>query len=437
MSSIARIRISTFFAAISLNLFSPFISMYALKLGATNFQIGLISSLTTLVSIIAQLLSLPFALSLRKKLILYIIFDSLGALFFIPIAFVENANQLIFYLSLQAFFFSFPLQIWNEFQIKSFSKWNRGTEIGVLNKVAGVGAFIAYVAAGYIIRKYGFIPYLFFSAASLDIISNLVLIGAKEEVGFPKSFRSVIKEILHFEGLKDTEFRKLLLASFVFHFAVAVGAPMFSVHLIKNLGANSIQLSIISTISLVVSIIFSEAWGRVADFVGRKEVIIAGLPLIALLPFLYVISTNILDIYLFNFIGQIGWVAFNIAMFSYLADISGESTQIYFVFFNTFSNIATIVGSIVSGYMADIVGIKNILMISFYLRAFSIFFFLPLGEKKGYIPRGSLPFLSPYALFSSVESFISIYSLVFEETRKSIIERMLANLRKLLRGKAK
>jgi MFS family permease len=437
MSSIARIRISTFFAAISLNLFSPFISMYALKLGATNFQIGLISSLTTLVSIIAQLLSLPFALSLRKKLILYIIFDSLGALFFIPIAFVENANQLIFYLSLQAFFFSFPLQIWNEFQIKSFSKWNRGTEIGVLNKIAGVGAFIAYVVAGYVIRKYGFIPYLFFSAASLDIISNLVLIGAKDEIGFPKSFRSVIKEILHFEGLKDTEFRKLLLASFAFHFAVAVGAPMFSVHLIKNLGANSIQLSIISTISLVVSIIFSEAWGRVADFVGRKEVIIAGLPLIALLPFLYVISTNILDIYLFNFIGQIGWVAFNIAMFSYLADISGESTQTYFVFFNTFSNIARIVGSIVSGYMADIVGIKNILMISFYLRAFSIFFFLPLGEKKGYIPRGSLPFLSPYAFFSSVESFISIYSLVFEETRKSIIERMLANLRKLLRRKAK
>jgi MFS family permease len=55
MSSIARIRFSTFLAALSLNLFSPFISMYALKLGATNFQIGLISSLTTLVSIIAQL----------------------------------------------------------------------------------------------------------------------------------------------------------------------------------------------------------------------------------------------------------------------------------------------------------------------------------------------------------------------------------------------
>jgi MFS family permease len=263
------------------------------------------------------------------------------------------------------------------------------------------------------------------------------LIGAKEEIRFPKSFRSVIKEILRFEGLKNIEFRKLLLANFVFNFAVAVGAPMFSVHLIKNLGANSIQLSIVSIISLVVSIIFSEAWGRVADFVGRREVIIAGLPLIAMFPLLCVISTNMLDIYLFNFIGQIGWVAFNIAMFSYIADVSGKSTPIYFAIFNAFSSIATIVGSIVSGYMADIVGIKNVLMISFYLRAFSIIFFLSLVEKKGHIPRGTLPFLSPYSLFSSIESFISIYSLVFEETRKSIIERVLRSVVKLLRNKIK
>jgi len=90
MSSIARIRISTFFGALALNLFSPFISMYALKLGATNFQIGLISSLTTLVSVIAQLLSLPFTLSLRKKLILYIVFDSIGTIFFHPNSFCRK-----------------------------------------------------------------------------------------------------------------------------------------------------------------------------------------------------------------------------------------------------------------------------------------------------------------------------------------------------------
>jgi len=121
---------------------------------------------------------------------LYIIFDSIGGLFFIPIAFVENANEFVFYLSLQAFFFSYPLQIWNEFQIKSFPKWNRGTEIGILNKIAGLGAFIAYVVAGYVIRKYSFIPYLFFAAVFIDILSNLVLIGVREEIGFTKSFRS-------------------------------------------------------------------------------------------------------------------------------------------------------------------------------------------------------------------------------------------------------
>jgi MFS family permease len=143
---------------------------------------------------------------------------------------------------------------------------------------------------------------------------------------------------------------------------------------------------------LLVSIVFSEAWGRVADFIGGKEVIIAGLPLIALFPYFYIISSNMLDIYLFTFIANIGWVAFNIAMFFYLADISKESTQIYFTFFNVFSGIATIIGSLISGYLADVVGIKNVLMLSFFLRTFSIFFFLSLGEKKGYVSRGVLQF---------------------------------------------
>jgi len=122
----------------------------------------------------------------------------LAQYFFIPIAFVENANQLIFYLSLQAFFFSFPLQIWNEFQIKSFPKWNRGTEIGVLNKIAGIGAFIAYVVAGYVIRnvirKYGLIPYLFFSATFLDIISNLVLIVQEKRLDFQRVLDLLLKK---------------------------------------------------------------------------------------------------------------------------------------------------------------------------------------------------------------------------------------------------
>ena len=435
MTEIARVRFSTFFKALSTNLFSPFISMYALKLGASNFQIGLISSITTLVSVIAQLISLPILLSLRRKLILYIIFDSIGALYFIPIAFVENPNQLIILLALQAFFFSFPAQIWNEFQVYIFPQWRRGSEVGILNKIGGIGAFIAYIAAGYIIRRFGFIPYLFFVATFFGITRNAILMRVKEsQLFFRKSFKGTIKEIMSFKGFRNPQFRRLLLANFFFNFAVSIGAPMFSVHLIKNLGANSVQLSIVSTISLLVSIIFSEAWGRVADFIGRREVIIAGLPLIALFPFFYSISTNMLDIYIFTFIAQIGWIAFNIAMFSYLADIGRESPQIYFTFYNSISSISTIFGSVTSGYLADIIGIKNVLTISFYLRMLSIFFFLSLGEKKGYTPRGILPFLSPYGIVSSIESFISIYSLVFEETRKSIFERILRRIKSILKG---
>jgi hypothetical protein len=133
---------------------------------------------------------------------------------------------------LQAFFFSFPLQIWNEFLVKNFSGWKRGSEIGILNKIGGIAAFIAYITAGYVIRSYGFIPYLFFAAAFFDIVSNLVLIGI-EDKNIPRSFNSVLKEIISFEALKEDKFKKLLVANLFFNFAVAIGAPMFSVYLIK------------------------------------------------------------------------------------------------------------------------------------------------------------------------------------------------------------
>ena len=437
MSKVAKIRLSTLFKTISTSLFSPFVSLYAINLGANNFQVGLISSLTTLASILAQFVGLPFTLSLRRKLVFNLIFDSIGALLFIPMAFVKEASTLILLLAIQAFCFSLPLQIWNEVQIRAFPKWKRGSEIGILNKISGLGSFIAYVFGGYLIRKYGFIYLVFFTASFLGITRNLILVGMEEDKVAFKSFRAAIREVISFKGFKETQFKRLLLARFVFNFAVSIGSPMFSVYLIKNLGADSIQLSIISTISLLVSVLFSEAWGRVADFIGRREVVLAGLPLIALFPLFYAISTNMIDIYIFTFIAQIGWVAFNIGMFSYLADISKESPQIYFVFHDAVAGISTIIASMLSGHLAEILGIRNVLILSFYLRIFSIFFFLPLGEKKGSIPRGLSPSASPHAIISSIESFISIYSLVFEETKKNVIERVLKEIGKILRRHVK
>jgi MFS family permease len=427
-----RIKYSTFFSSLAGSLFSPFLTLYALYLGASNFQIGLISSLTSIFAIIAQLLGTPIIESTRKKILLYIIFNSIGYLFFIPISLINNSIHLLFLISLQTFFFSFPLQVWNETLVKIFPKWRRGREIGLINKIGSLGSLIAYITAGYIIRKFGFIPYLFYAATFFGLLSGIVLIGMKEGISRNKEIFSSLKETFSFNILREKNFKNLILIIFIFNFSVSIGAPMFSVYLIKNLKADSLQLSLVSIISLIVTLVFSEAWGFVIDFVGRKKAILASLPLISFYPLFYVFSAKMSEIYFFTIIGQMGWVAFNLAIFSYLSDISEDSVSRKFMFFNVFSSIASSLGSFISGLLAEKIGVISVLKISFLMRLFSSFFFFKLGEEKGYIPRGFFSFLSPYTISSYIESFVSVYSLVLKETRKTVIDRIAKKLEEML-----
>ncbi len=203
-----RVKYSTFFSSLARSLFSPFLTLYALSLGASNFQIGLISSLTSIVSIIAQLIGTSIAESVKRKILLYIIIDSIGYLFFIPISLVNNPNHLLILISLQTFFFSFPLQVWNELLVIIFPKWRRGREIGLINKIGSLGSLIAYVVAGYTIRKFGFIPYLFYTAICSGLLSDIVLLGMKEKTYNTREVLSSFKETFSFKILKEGEFRK-------------------------------------------------------------------------------------------------------------------------------------------------------------------------------------------------------------------------------------
>ena len=429
-----RIGASQFFTSLSLSIFSPFITLFALYLGASKFQIGLISSLSILSSIIAQIIGTPVSLTLRRRLYFYIILDSIGAIFFIPIAFVENATQLIILISLQTFFFSLPINVWNEILVKDFPKWKRGREVGILNKIGSIGSLLAYIFAGYVIREFGFIPYLFYSATIFGILSNLVLIKLKTNFLEKKNLKQAFKETLSFNVFKDIEVKKFIISIFFFNFAAAVGAPMFSVYLIENLKADSIDLAIVSIISLLVSVIFYGAWGRIVDYVGSREVILASLPIISLYPLLYLISQRMIDIYIFTVLGQISWVAFNVAVFSYLSYISESYISKYFLIFNIFSSVSTLLGSFISGLLAEFIGVVNVLFISFLLRTFSISFFSLLGNKKGITAQGIFSYFLPYDIVTRIEMFTSIYSLVFKEAKKETVEGFIKKILSLFKN---
>lgn len=423
-----KFRKAAFFDSLGLGLFNPFLTLFLVKLGATTFQVGLLSSVVSFLNSIFQILSLPIFDVKYSKVKLYLIFSFLGGLLYIPIAHIQNIYVLIILIAFQSVFFSLSLVAWNEALIQLFPKWRRGREIGMLNTFSTIGSLISYIIGGIVIRTLGFVPYLFYASFFFTgILSNLMVIDIDLKQKY-SSVRISFKDII-----KDKSFMKLSIVVSIFYFAVGLGAPLFDLHLIRNIGADSVQLSIVSIVSLLVSYLFSEGVGKACDILGTRIVLLFSLPFIIFFPVLYAIGTTMIWIYIVTFICQLGWVAFNTSLFIHISDISDSSAPSkYFAIHYSFVNLFSTLGRFLAGYIAQQIGITQALILSSLARLAFSFLFLFFEERKGYYIKSPLSYLSVYRISSYIEGFVSVYSFVIKESGKTTIEKVLKNLTKMV-----
>ncbi|MEM5875446.1 MAG: MFS transporter [Candidatus Aenigmatarchaeota archaeon] len=419
----------TFLDSLGLGLINPFLTMFAVSLGATNFEIGILSAVVSLSNSIFQILSIPFFSYIRDRIKIYLIFSFLGGILFIPIAYVNDVYNLIFFISLQSIMISLSSISWNEILVQVYPKWRRGREAGVVNTISTIGRLISFIIGGIVIRKFGFIPYLFyFSFFFYGVLSNLFLINVKVINRNSNANKIYIKSIL-----EDRLFLKFTLLISLFMFFVGIGAPLFDLHLIRNLNFDSIKITIVSVISLLVYYFFSESVGKACDLLGTKIIILFGLPLISIYPFLYAIGTKPLWIYLVTFVCELGWVAFNTSTFVYLSNISEKDPSKYFALYYSIVNLFSTAGRFFGGYLSQEIGIQQTLVLSFILRFLYSFIFLVMEEKISRKHVFTLSIISMYKITSYLDGFVSIYFYILRESSKTTIEKIIRNLRKFLR----
>ena len=183
---------SSFLASLASNLISPFLSIYALFLGATKTLIGLLSGLQQLINIFFQPFWGRITESVRRKKRFIIIGKIIWAILWIPIAFVKNPYQLIALISIQSIFSAAVTPAWISLLIRIIPRYKRGRARGNINIFSQTGAFIGSLIGGFLLNKYGFIPFVFYMACLFGILSRIPFIVSSEPKT-PVSKRSVKK----------------------------------------------------------------------------------------------------------------------------------------------------------------------------------------------------------------------------------------------------
>jgi len=343
---------------------SPFLGVYALKLGATPAQMGWFSSVSNLAPNFVQVPWGKLSDKIGKRVPFILLGGIITSVLFIPLFFITSATQLIVVVGVQALLGSMATPAWMALLGELVHSQKRGIEISAINRAAAIGSLLATLIAGYLmVMITGTLHEMFFAplliAISCGLVSSFVMLVVREKPYPNKSSSSGsnsligIREVVQ-EARKNPSFTRFCVASVIFGFFMSISWPLFSITQIKVVNASMLEVALISVIMGAVRIPLQPWGGKLVDRVGRRQLIVVFRLSLVLVPVIYALASNIYFLYAYAFLFGVLVTFGEVAMFTYLLDVTDERFRgALSAFYNSITGIAFFAGSLVGGYLAN------------------------------------------------------------------------------------
>jgi len=340
---------------------SPFLSAYAVKLGASASEMGIFQSVSNLAPNLMQVPWGRLSDRLGKRIPLIVLGSLIASVLWIPLMFVGSASQLIAVIGVQAVLGSMATPAWTALIGDLVHPSSRGRVTASINRSAGIGNLLATLAAGYLmilvqgtVQQMFFIPLLI--AVLLGIASSFVILLVRERTnpniasaGSVRGLQDVAKSVR-----SNSNFLRFCLVSCIFGFFMSMSWPLFSLTTVDVLNASMLEIALIGVIQGAVMIALQPFSGRLVDRVGRRQLMVIYRLGLVLVPIFYALSTSVFHLYIASVVFGV-LVAFgDIAIFAYLLDVTQEQLRGTFnAFFNLVTGIVFFAGSLIGGYLGS------------------------------------------------------------------------------------
>jgi MFS family permease len=393
---------------------SRYITPYALAIGANNTQIGLLTSIPSLLGNLSQLFtSKIIEKTSRKKIIVWSVF--LQALMWIPMlvgGFLffyrgldkgTSANLFILFYTLFIIFGAFLSPAWNSL-MKDIVTKDKGDYFGKRNKIFGAVSLFVFLAAGILLNYLEGVNLVFIGFSILFGIAFFArLISCKmltkyyePKLKLEKGYYFTLGQFI--KRIPQSNFGKFTVFIALVSFATAVSSPFFAVYMLKDLQFKYGIWVLITLSGSLSTFLFIQLWGKFSDKFGTLKVLQLTGIFIPLVPFAWFFSPAIagmgfpiLITYLFvvEFFSGIIWAGFNLCAVNFIYDaVTREKFAICIAYYNIFNGVGVFLGATLGGILSSInvsiFGMNPLLFIfalSGVLRMAVYFFMMPMIKE--------------------------------------------------------
>ncbi len=391
---------------------STYLTPFALALGASAAQIGLLSAIPQLFSTLLQ----PLAGSMvehadsRKNLCKSV--QIIARLAWIPVimlAFLNGFDRffiLLLFVTVSAATASFARVAWASWMGGLVPEKIRGSYFGKRNMFIGAASFAAVFFSGWLLGMSdtlaGFVI-IFLLALALYAAAQRYLAKIPERkilAGARKGHKASLNMREFLSSMKKTNFKHFMIFAMLFDFSVYLAAPFFTVYMISELQISYWWFAVISSASIVAGMLSQKYWGRLADRFGDKNVMIICAALASLVPLVFVFSRSAPLLVLSNVFSGFAWAGLDLVTFNFLLDSSPPLKRPLFISnYQFFDGLAVAGGSIAGGALIYFLGtgflwfsaISIVFLLSFALRGIFSALLVPRIREERIKSRKVLP----------------------------------------------
>ncbi|WP_233260489.1 MFS transporter [Paenisporosarcina sp. OV554] len=389
-------------STIALNFSNNFFPIFAITiLSASNYQVGLISSLPPLM---ALLMTIPAAIMLNraaehKKLVATSIL--LARVMFLPIvALVYLPSE-----SMQAWVFlvivalmSVPNTVanigWQTLISGMISESRRGAFFSDRNRFLTMVGLVSTLIIGIVMKDASdnvtAYQILFAIAFGFGLLEVYLLMKHDETPAHAEG-PVVKKKLMEWSIFKHSGYVSFLIAALFFNFAWQMAWGIFNIYHIRVAGATVFWISMFSVGNMLMQILTFPLWKKWAEQRSNVRVFVWAAIGMASTPFLTVLSTNF---YYLTFVQTIsGFFLSGVVLLSFnlLLEQSPEASRTYCITtYNVLLAFMAFLAPQIGIWLLNLWGVEMAMYISSGLRLLSAAVFFAVYLRYGRVPKASL-----------------------------------------------
>lgn len=358
----------------------PFLAAFALAIGASNYEIGMLAT----IALLSQLMQLPGLILTRyfpKRRAIVTAFAGASRLLWlfiimIPLLFVNRGvTFLLQWFLISALVGAAAGPAWNSLLRDIVPKDSFGRVFAQRMALGTALALGVTLGGGWFVDKWNTVSpdtslYAYSCLFALGLVFGLIATFAVSRLPEPMMKRDENTSLLDLviQPVKDGNFRKLLVFLAFWSFSVNMAGPFFVIYMLQRIGISLSLVTMLTVTSQVANLLFLKIWGKLADRYSCKSVLAASGPLFFIsvlawcfttMPERYLLTIPVL--FSIHALSGIGLAGVNISAAGIALKLSpNEKAHGYMTVFGLVGALAGACGPLVAGLLADFFGAREL-----------------------------------------------------------------------------